>query len=147
MDELAQAKTRKSKFLSQLDEIIPWAEWMEQIQPCYYKGERGNKPYDLELMLRIHVLQKLYALPDRAVAGAIVDSRAFSAFCGIESSSQLPSAGTIRRFRSILVKNGLEEEMRAQLRSLLSKRKLILRKGAIADSTLIGAPRGRKASS
>ena len=26
----------------------------------YYKGERGNKPFDLELMLLIYLLQNLY---------------------------------------------------------------------------------------
>ena len=27
---------------------------MKLIKPYYYKGERGNKPYDLERMLRIY---------------------------------------------------------------------------------------------
>lgn len=36
------------------------------IKPCYYKGERGNKPYDLELMLRLYLLQNLYNLSDEA---------------------------------------------------------------------------------
>jgi IS5 family transposase len=52
-DELAQVRTKKKEFLAQIDRIIPWGEWIALIQPCYYKGERGNKPYNLELMLRI----------------------------------------------------------------------------------------------
>ena len=55
-DELAQVRTKKKEFLEQINRIIPWAEWITLIQPCYYKGERGNKPYDLELMLRIYML-------------------------------------------------------------------------------------------
>jgi hypothetical protein len=39
------------------------------IQPHYYKGERGNKPYDLELMLQINLVQNLYDLSDIAVRG------------------------------------------------------------------------------
>ena len=54
-DELAQAKTKKKEFLTQIDSIIPWGEWMEIIRPHYYKGERGNKPYELELMLRLYL--------------------------------------------------------------------------------------------
>ncbi len=42
-DELAQVRTKK-KFLTQMDRIIPWGEWIALIRPCYYKGERGNKP-------------------------------------------------------------------------------------------------------
>ena len=59
-DELAQVRTKKKGFLEQIDRIIPWGEWMALIRPCYYKGERGNKPYDLERMLRIYMIQNLY---------------------------------------------------------------------------------------
>ena len=47
-DELAQVRTKKKEFLSQIERIVPWKEWLAMIQPCYYKGERGNKPYPLE---------------------------------------------------------------------------------------------------
>ena len=50
-DELAQVRTKKKEFLEQMDRIIPWDEWIALIERCYYKGERGNKPYGLELML------------------------------------------------------------------------------------------------
>ena len=43
-DELAQVRTKKKEFLSQIERIVPWGEWLAMIQPCYYKGERGNKP-------------------------------------------------------------------------------------------------------
>ena len=50
-DELSEVKTHKKEFLEQMDRLVPWGEWVKKIQPHYYKGERGNKPYDLELML------------------------------------------------------------------------------------------------
>ena len=59
-DELAQAKTKKKEFLAQIEKIIPWGEWMRIIRPYYYKGEHGNKPYELELMLRLYLMQNLY---------------------------------------------------------------------------------------
>ena len=49
-DELAKVRTKKKEFLAQMDRIIPWGEWKALIQPYYYKGERGNKPYELELI-------------------------------------------------------------------------------------------------
>lgn len=64
MDELSQARTKKEEFLEQMDQLILWGEWVEEIRLCYYKGERGNKPYGIELMLRLYVLQNLYALSD-----------------------------------------------------------------------------------
>ena len=65
-DELAQVRTKKKEFLSQIEWIVPWGEWLAMIQPCYYKGERGNKPYPLEIMLRLYLLQNLYDLSDEA---------------------------------------------------------------------------------
>lgn len=65
-DELAQVRTKKKEFLSQIERIVPWKEWLAMIQPCYYKGERGNKPYPLEIMLRLYLLQNLYDLSDEA---------------------------------------------------------------------------------
>ena len=50
-DELGQASTKKKEFLGIMEKLIPWSEWVGIAQPHYYKGERGNKPYDLELML------------------------------------------------------------------------------------------------
>ena len=58
-DELSQAKTRKKEFLAQMNRMIPWNQWEGIIKPYYYKGEHGNKPFELETMLRIHLLQEL----------------------------------------------------------------------------------------
>ena len=55
-DELRQAATPKKELLERMDRIIPWSRWTELVQPYYYKGEHGNKPYSLERMLRIYVI-------------------------------------------------------------------------------------------
>ena len=93
-DELGQASTKKKEFLGIMEKLIPWSEWVGIVQPHYYKGERGNKRYDLELMLRIYVLQHLYNLADDAARNEIIDSRTFSQFCGVDSSNQVPDGDT-----------------------------------------------------
>ena len=47
----------------------------------------GNKPYGIELMLRLYVLQNLYTLSDEETVAEVIDSRAFSNFCGVDSSN------------------------------------------------------------
>jgi IS5 family transposase len=143
-DELKQAKTKKKEFLAQMELIIPWREWLGIIEPYYYKGERGNKPYELELMLRIHLLQNLYDLSDMGAMGEVIDSRAFSEFCGVESSNQVPDGDTIGRFRALLVEHDLQEKLFAQVVSLLEAKGMILKKGTIVDSTIIAAPSSTK---
>ena len=81
------------------------------------QGERGNKPYDLERMLRIYMLQNLYDLSDMGTVAEVIDSRAFSAFCGVDSSNQVPDGDTLGRFRHIL-----EQKLFAQVvRRLMEK--------------------------
>lgn len=143
-DELAQVRTKKKEFLEQIERIVPWGEWVAMIKPHYYKGERGNKPYELEKMLRLHVLQNLYDLSDEATSAEAIDSRAFSEFCGVDSSNQVPDGDTIGRFRNILVRNGLQEKLFAQVIDMLQQKGLLLRKGTIVDSTLIEAPSSTK---
>jgi IS5 family transposase len=143
-DELAQARTKKKEFLEQMDRIIPWSEWKEIIRPYYYKGERGNKPFELDTMLRIHLLQELYDLADMAAMTEVIDSRAFSEFCGVDSSNQVPDGDTIGRFRALLVKHGLQQKLFAQVVGLLEAKGLILKKGTIVDSSIIAAPSSTK---
>lgn len=146
-DELSQVRTKKKEFLEQIERIVPWGEWLSLIKPCYYKGERGNKPYDLELMLRIYLIQNLYDLADEATVNEVIDSRAFSDFCGVESSNQVPDGDTLGRFRNLLIKNDLQEKLFKQVVELLTKRGLILKNGTIVDSTIISAPSSTKNAS
>ena len=143
-DELAQVRTKKKEFLSQIERIVPWGEWLAMIQPCYYKGERGNKPYPLEFMLRLYLLQNLYDLSDEATVAEAIDSRTFSEFCGVDSSNQVPDGDTLGRFRNLLIRNGLQKKLFAQVVAALMERGLILKKGTIVDSTIISAPSSTK---
>ena len=143
-DELAQTATTKSEFLAKIEAIVPWDEWISIIKPYYYKGERGNKPYELERMLRIYMVQNLYNLSDMAAMNEIIDSRAFSNFCGIDSSNQVPDGDTIGRFRGILTRSGLQEKLFSQVVKMMTERGLILKKGTIVDSTLIESPPSTK---
>lgn len=95
-------------------------------------------------MLRIYLVQNLYNLSDMATVVEVIDSRAFSDFCGVESSNQVPDGDTLDKFRNILLKNGIQQELFAQVVELLTQRGLILKCGTIVDSTSIEAPLQRR---
>ena len=95
-------------------------------------------------MLRIYLVQNLYNLSDMATVAEVIDSRAFSDFCGVESSNQVPDGDTLGRFRNILLKNDIQQELFAQVVELLTQRGLILKRGTIVDSTFIEAPSSTK---
>ena len=95
-------------------------------------------------MLRIHLIQNLYDLSDEGTRNEIIDSRAFSDFCEVESSNQIPDGDTIGRFRNLLIKNQIHEQFFAVVVKTLTNRGLILKKGTIVDSTIISAPSSTK---
>ena len=93
------------------------------IKPCYYKGERGNKPYELELMLRLYLIQNLYNLADEATVAEVTDSRAFSDFCGVESSNQIPDGDTLGKIqKSVGKKRAAGKALCTGSRTAYSKR-------------------------
>ena len=79
-----------------------------------------------------------------ATVAEVIDSRAFSDFCGVESGNQVPDGDTLGRFRNILIRNGIQQELFAQAVELLMQRGLILKRGTIVDSTFIEAPSSTK---
>ena len=109
-DELKEVSTNKKVLLERIERIMPWGEMEKLIRPYYYEGKYGNKPYDLELMIRIHLLQNLYDLSDMGARNEVIDSRAFSDFCRVESSNQIPDGDTIGKFRNLLIQNGIHEK-------------------------------------
>ena len=95
-------------------------------------------------MLRLYVLQNLYTLSDEGTVAEVIDSRAFSDFCGVESNNQVPDGDTLGRFRNLLIRNGIQEKLFTQVTEQLHERGLLLKKGTIVDSTLISAPSSTK---
>lgn len=79
-----------------------------------------------------------------ATVAEVIDSRAFSDFCGVESSNQVPDGDTLGRFRNILMRNGIQQKLFAQVVELLMQRGLILKRGTIVDSTFIEASSSTK---
>ncbi|VDC13465.1 Putative transposase (identified by ISEscan HMM) [Klebsiella pneumoniae] len=53
-------QTRKEIFLSRMEQILPWQNMVEVIEPFYPKAGNGRRPYPLETMLRIHCMQHWY---------------------------------------------------------------------------------------
>ena len=83
-------------------------------------------------------------MSDEGTVAEVIDSRAFSDFCGVDSSNQIPSGDTLGRFRNLLIQHGLQEQLFAQVVTMLMERGLILKKGTIVDSTIISAPSSTK---
>jgi IS5 family transposase len=137
--------TRREKFLSRMEEVIPWKQLLAVIEPHYPKGERGRPPVGLERMLRVYFLQQWYGLADEALEDALYDSQALQQFARIDLSAEgVPDATTLLNFRHRLETHDLCKGLFSAINADLTARGLLLREGTLVDATLIAAPSSTK---
>lgn len=137
--------TRREEFLKMMESIIPWKEWVAQIEPHYPSGKRGRPPRGIEIMLRMYLLQIWFNLSDEMVEDSIYDSYAMRSFLGIDfGDAQSPDATTLLKFRHLLEKHDLPKKLFDELSSRLESHGCMMRGGTIVDATIIRAASSTK---
>ena len=143
----AKKRTKREKFLSEMEAVVPWQALIALIEPYYPKASKkgGRPPYPLATMLRIHLLQQWYSLSDPAMEEALIEVPTMRRFAGIELiSDRIPDETTILSFRHLLEKHGLGEQIFDTVKAHLSEKGMTMRQGTIVDATLIAAPSSTK---
>ena len=141
---LTTKRTRKREFLAQMEHVVPWAALVELVAPYAPEGKRGRPPFAVETMLRIHFMQQWFTLSDPAMEEALHDVPLFREFASLGWDSRLPDESTILRFRHLLEKHKLADQILALVNDLLSGQGLLLKAGTVVDATLIAAPSSTK---
>ena len=137
-------KTRREKFLEQMDALIPWKRLEKKIAKHYPRPGNGRRPYPLNTMLRVHCMQLFYNLSDPAMEDALYEIESMRRFAGLSLSNSLPDETTILKFRHLLEKHELGKMILKEVNSHLEKEGLLLREGTIVDATIISAPTSTK---
>lgn len=138
-------QTKREKFLSEMDRVVPWDKLQGLIEPHYPKAGNGRRPMPLERMVRIYFVQQWYGLSDPGMEEALYDIESVRRFAGIELGDvEIPDETTILNFRHLLERHQLTEQLLAEVNGYLSEKKLLLREGTIVDATLIAAPSSTK---
>lgn len=139
-------RTRRDRFLQELDAVVPWSTLEQVIMPFYpTTGRRGRPPIGLSRMLRMYVAQQCFGLSDEGIEDAIYDSQAIRSFVGIDLSREgAPDATTLLDFRHLLEQHQLTESIFNAIAHHLAAKGLLLREGTIVDATLIAAPPSTK---
>ena len=105
------------------------------------KSHGGRPPYDLVLMLKILILQRLYNLSDDAMEYQMIDRISFRRFLKIDD--KVPDAKTIWNFRNQLSKSNRGNWLFSAFQEKLESQGMIAHKGQIVDATFIEAPKQR----
>jgi IS5 family transposase len=139
--EQKKKPTRRERFLSEMEALIPWSALLSVIEPHYPKpGRRGRQPMPLETMLRIYFMQQWYALSDPAMEDALLEIESMRRFAQLDlMTDALPDETTILNFRHLLEKHGLTEQMLQLINELLRSRGCLLKGGTMVDATIIHA--------
>ena len=147
-DETLQLKTRKTKterVTERLETLVPWSALIELIKPCYFvSGRRGRQPYDLELMLRIHLLQVVYNLSDPQMEDFLLENNTARKFVGLMYIDRTPDETTILHFRHFLEKHDFGKKIFELINERFNEAGLTLCKGRIIDASFIEAPTSTK---
>lgn len=138
-------KTRREKFLEEMDEVMPWAQLQTLIEPYYPKEGKGRPPVGLRIMLRIYFLQHWFNLSDPAAEEALYDSPALRRFAGVDlGRAPAPDETTILNFRHLLESHELCGAMLDAVNHYLDDRGIRIGTGTIVDATIIHAPSSTK---
>jgi transposase, IS5 family len=145
---LKKKRTRREKFLGEMERVVPWSRLVAVIEPLYpTTGRVGRQPMGVPKMLRMYLLQQWYGLADEALEDAIYDSQALRDFVGIDLSREsVPDATTLLKFRRLLVTNDLTKALFEEINAHLAQQGLLMRAGTIVDATIIAAPSSTKNS-
>ena len=141
---LSTKRTRKREFLAQMNAVVPWVDLVSLIAAYSPEGKRGRPPFEVETMLRSHFMQQWFTLSDPAMEEALDDMPLFREFARLGWEQRLPDESTILRFRHLLEKHKLAEQILASVNHVLVPKGLLLKAGTVVDATLISAPSSTK---
>ncbi|EWF51772.1 transposase insH for insertion sequence element IS5R [Klebsiella pneumoniae MGH 45] len=137
-------QTRKEIFLSRMEQILPWQNMVEVIEPFYPKAGNGRRPYPLETMLRIHCMQHWYNLSDGAMEDALYEIASMRLFARLSLDSALPDRTTIMNFRHLLEQHQLARQLFKTINRWLAEAGVMMTQGTLVDATIIEAPSSTK---
>ncbi|CAK6700186.1 hypothetical protein ICNINCKA_02795 [Synechococcus sp. CBW1107] len=105
----AKKRTRRQRFLDEMEITVPWEAFLALIEPVYHKpsSKGGRPPIPLEVML--------------------IDTPCFRRFAGIETmEGRIPDETTILNFRHLLEEHRIAEQILEGVNQMLSERGVML---------------------
>lgn len=143
MDMMIFSKRRKEsrtvKTLQKIDKLVNWQALVEIVKRIDKSNtsKGGRKPLPFEWKVKMLFLQYAYNLSDPELEDQLIDRLSFQRFVGINLDEEIPDFTTLWRFKEALVKQKLMDRLFSSINRQLELHGLILKKGTIADATII----------
>ena len=133
--------------LDRLDDRIPWERFRPALESAINSLKKpqvapGGRPaWDVVLMFKILVLQRVYNISDTQMEYQILDRLSFQRFLRIEIGGYVPDDKTIWHFKIQLAKTGAGKKLFLEFDRFLAENAMALKEGVILDASFIEMPR------
>jgi IS5 family transposase len=137
-DGLVEGGAGRNRQLDKIASLVDWAGF-ERLLGEVYAAPVGRPSYGPLVLLRCTLLQQWYGLSDPGLEEALSDRLSFRRFVGLALADPVPDHSTLSRFRSELVRRGLDAALLAELNRQLDARGLMVKTGTLIDASLVAA--------
>ena len=136
---------KRREVLDEIDRLLDWSVF-ERVLAVIPVAAKGEPSFPALMMFKVLLLQRWYGLSDPAMELALFDRLSFQRFAGLSLEDETPDHSTIWRFRERLTKDGLIEQLFAELSRQLDVRGLLIKQGTLIDASMVtsAARRPRK---
>lgn len=144
LDERHAQLSKAGDPLVRLNTVVDWEMFRPLLTTLHEKERKskaGRKPWDVVLMFKIALLQRLYPnIGDDQMEYQIRDRLSFQRFLGLSLESGVPDAKTIWLFRERIKKAELFDALFQRFDQALSEAGYKAAGGQIIDATLVRVP-------
>lgn len=144
--EALTALSQRGDPLQRLAQTVDFESFRGELERALYKpakGPGGAPRWDVVLMFKLLVLQRLYNLSDEQAEYQVSDRLSFRRFLGLSLCDAVPDSRTVWLFRETLVETGALERLFHAYRDRLLSAGLITREGSLVDASFVTVPKQR----
>ena len=143
-----ESLTQRGDRLVELDKHIQWAPLVAVAEKIWragadQKASCGAKPWDVEVMLRVLVLKRLYNLSDEQMEYQLRDRLSFLRFVQLGLGDDVPDSRSIWLYADQLAKADGARELFEAFNRQLAEQGLLIKEGVMVDATFVEVPRQR----
>ena len=110
----------KGHFLRELERVVDWTVFTEQLVALYQgKGRVGRPPYNPAVILKMLVVSYLYNMSERATEVYVNDSLSAKWFLGLAADEPAPDHSTLTAFKGRIIKGGGERCLQELLEEII----------------------------